>query len=113
MMRRSPECCKLIGVMATRKSAHVTRILVADDNHRVRWVFARKLRSAGYSVSEAKSGAEALALLRGVHYRLLVLDLDMRASDGFDVMKTVRADFPHVLVLVTSGYMHGILLRAA
>jgi len=113
-MQVSPNILHTLGVMATRRSrSRVSRILVADDNPLVRRKFAKKLRSAGYSVSEAKSGDEALSLLRGMHYRLLVLDLDMRGSDGFDVLKAVRANFPHLLVMVFSGYMHGILLEAA
>jgi CheY-like chemotaxis protein len=114
VMRESPEWSKLQCVMATRKpSARVSRILVADDDPRTRKLFVKKLRSAGYAVSEARSGTEALSLLRGMHYRLLVLDLDMPDSDGFEVLKTVRSDFPHLLVLVVSGYMHGVLLKAA
>jgi len=101
-------------MMAIRKSLHrVARILVADDEPEICKLFAGQLRSAGYSVSEAQSGAEALRLLRGNAFDLLVLDLDMPDIDGFEVLKIVRSEFPHLQVLVVSGYLEGSLLQAA
>lgn len=100
--------------MAVRKTPYqASRILVADKNPRVRKLYARRLRTAGYSVSEAKSGREALELLRDMRFRLLVLDLDMPDSNGFGVLKTLRADFPHIQVLAVTGYMRGALAEAA
>jgi len=102
--------------MAVRESTvRISRILVADDDPLVRKLFAKKLRSAGYSVSEAKSGPEALSLLRRMHFRLLVLDLDMPddGTDGFEILKFVRTELPHLQVLVISGYLRGALLEAA
>ena len=109
-----PRVVQTTGVPAARKTTcTLNRVLIADDDPQVRKLFARKLRSAGYSVSEAKTGAEAVILLRGMRFRLLVLDLDMPDTDGFGVLKTVRSEFPYVQVLVVSGYMQGVLLRAA
>lgn len=89
------------------------RILVADDDAQVRKFFVGELRSAGYTVSEAESGAEVLELLRALHVRVLVLDLDMPETDGFEILKVVRTGYPHIRVVVVSGYMQGTLLKAA
>ena len=89
------------------------QILVADDEPAVRGLFAKQLRSAGYCVSEAESGLEALRLLREISFQLLVLDLEMPEIDGFEVLKIVRAEFPGLQVLVISGYLEGVLLKAA
>jgi len=94
-------------------SRSITRILVADGDPHVRRLFARKLRYAGYQVNAVKSGGEALRLLRAMCYRLLVLNLDMPGIDGFDVLKAVRSELPHVQVLVVSGYRQSALLEAA
>jgi len=90
-----------------------SRILVADDDFQVRRLFATKLKEAGYSVSETSSGRQALDILRSKRFQALVLDLDMPDTDGFDVLKAVRSEMPHLRVLVVSGYMQGQLLRAA
>jgi CheY-like chemotaxis protein len=96
-----------------KKAAAGPRILVVDDDPQVRRLFARKLRSAGYSVSEAQSGRQALDVLRGSRFDLLVLDLEMPDTDGFEVLKSMRSEQPHLRVLVISGYMQGGLLKAA
>jgi CheY-like chemotaxis protein len=100
--------------MAQPKSiSRVSRILVADDDLQVRKLFTRKLKSAGYDVSEAGTGQQALATLRSTRFQVLVLDLDMPDTDGFSVLKAVRSEMPHLRVLVISGYMQGQLLEAA
>src|SRR5947209_611255 len=99
--------------MTARRPVRPARILVADDDPQVRKLFARKLRSAGYSVTEAKTGDETLATLRHSRFRLVVLDLDMPGTDGFEVLKTARTEWPHLRVLVVSGFMKGALLEAA
>jgi DNA-binding NarL/FixJ family response regulator len=50
-----------------------------------------------------------------MHFRLLVLDLDMPddGTDGFEILKMVRTELPHLQVLVISGYLRGALLEAA
>jgi DNA-binding NtrC family response regulator len=100
--------------MAKRKTVlNVSRILVAADDPGVGNLFARKLRSTRYSVSEAKSGAETLRLLRSMRFQVLVLDLDMPDTDGFQVLKVVKTQHPSVRVLAISGYRNGVLLKAA
>jgi CheY-like chemotaxis protein len=79
-----------------------SRILVADNEPQVRKLFSRKLKSAGYTVSEAGSGGKTLDLLRSTRFDVLVLDLDMPGADGFDVLKVVRSEMPHLRVLVVS-----------
>lgn len=91
------------------------RILLADDDPHVRRLFAGQLRSAGYRVIEAQSGLEALSLLRGLPFQLLVLDLDLKLPDidGFEVLKIVRSEFPRLQILALSSYLQGALLKAA
>ena len=89
------------------------RILVVDDDPQVRELLAVLLESAGYNVSRAESGREALESLRRDRFDVMVLDLDMSGLDGFDVLKVTRSEFTHLQVLVVSGYLDGALLKAA
>ena len=61
---------------------HTDHILVVDDQPSVRELFCRALRSAGYSVSEASTVAEARALLDSSAYGfdLVVTDMIMPRS---------------------------------
>ena len=98
--------------MSTPRSLEITPILVVDDDAEIRGTFVEKLENAGYSVRNAKSGAEALRFLRKSHYGVLVLSLDMRNSDSFRILKAVKTEHPGVHVLAVSG-SNGILLQAA
>ena len=71
-------------------SAEVQRVLVVDDTPlNVRLVEAC-LVSAGYEVTMASSGAEALALFEGCKPDLVLLDIVMPGMDGFQVISRLR-----------------------
>jgi CheY-like chemotaxis protein len=88
-------------------------ILVVDDEPPIRSLFTAILQDAGFFVSEATTGRQALHLLEERYFELVILDLSMPDIDGFDLLKIVRQELPHVKVLVISGYMQGPMLEAA
>jgi CheY-like chemotaxis protein len=77
-------------------------VVVADDDDSVRALIARILRGSGYTVLEARSSDEALAL--GEAPELLVADLVMPSTGGVDLADAMRARIPGLHVLFTSGY---------
>jgi CheY-like chemotaxis protein len=90
------------------------RILVVDDDPQALKLLSRILARGGYEVHTAESGRRGLDLLETAEpFDLLVLDLNMPAPDGFDVLKQVRATQPGLRTLVISGFMGGALLAAA
>jgi CheY-like chemotaxis protein len=88
-------------------------ILIGDDEQRVLSLFERLLREEGYSVTAVDSGEAVLKVLREQPVDLLVLDLSMPETDGFDVLKCLRTQRPELPILVISGYMEGALLKAS
>jgi CheY-like chemotaxis protein len=81
-------------------------VLIVEDDDRVRRLTARRLRDLGYRVLEAGHGAEALAVLAGTPaVELVFSDLVMPGGmSGFDLARQVRQHFPHMRVILTSGY---------
>jgi two-component system, cell cycle sensor histidine kinase and response regulator CckA len=77
-------------------------VLVADDDDAVRTLIARILRGSGYTVLEARSSDEAMAL--GDDLELLVADLVMPSTGGVELAEAMRARIPGLHVLFTSGY---------
>lgn len=77
-------------------------VLVADDDDAVRALIARILRGSGYTVLEACTSDEALAL--GNDLELLVADLVMPSIGGVELADAMRARIPGLHVLFTSGY---------
>ncbi len=65
-------------------------ILVVDDDRNLRKIIQTNLELAGYDVSSAASGDEALRILDGMQPDLVVLDVMMPAMDGYEVARRIR-----------------------
>lgn len=79
-------------------------ILLVEDEDPVRLFSARALRSKGYIVTEARTGAAALEILAERTFDLLVTDMMMPEVDGATLIKTARVDMPELPVVCISGY---------
>lgn len=71
--------------MAERRSAHKAHILVVDEDRVVRATIGRGLAQAGYRVSEAASGEEALQRARESPPDVALLDMRMPGMSGLEV----------------------------
>lgn len=94
-------------------SARARRILVVDDDPMVATTVQRVLRPEGYDVDVALSGADALTRAREHHPDLVVLDVMMPGTDGFDVCRQLRAEASIPILLLTarggtSDRVHGL-----
>jgi two-component system sensor histidine kinase/response regulator len=69
-----------------------TRVLVADDSAVVRAVVRQTLEAEGYAVAEATDGEQAIERCRSDAPDLLLLDIRMPHTDGFEVLTALRAD---------------------
>ena len=67
------------------------RVLVVDDEPDIVALVAYHLAKAGYRVSTAGNGADALTAARDEHPALIVLDLMLPAMSGFEVLEQLRA----------------------
>ncbi|MEX2276521.1 MAG: PAS domain-containing protein [Cucumibacter sp.] len=94
------------GVAKVRDLTGDERILIVEDEESVRAFSARALQSAGYTVHEAATGAEALEVLREIEGRidLLISDVVMPEMDGPELLAHVRRNYPGVKVIFVSGY---------
>jgi len=67
-------------------------ILVVDDNAEIRDVTRTILESAGYRVTTAASGRDALARARESFFDLVLLDIEMAGMDGWETLRLFKAD---------------------
>ncbi len=79
-------------------------ILVVDDDDMVRSALCRTLRSAGYRVVDATSGAAALELLARAPVDVVVSDHLMPEMTGLDLLKRVHDRYPDVLRIIVTGH---------
>ena len=70
----------------------MTRILVAEDERRIRELLVDTLCDAGYDVIEAEDGGEALAKVGQEHPDLVLLDVMMPVLDGFQLLEQLKND---------------------
>jgi CheY-like chemotaxis protein/anti-sigma regulatory factor (Ser/Thr protein kinase) len=91
----------------------MSRILVADDDRITRHVLRKVLTSAGFTVTLAKDGVDALKLLRHRRFDLLLLDVWMPRMNGLDLLERLRTrkSRPRVVVM-TSDEAPETLLEA-
>ncbi len=83
----------LQAALNTLVSREVPHIAIVDDHEPARILLRRVLQSLGeFTISEASNGTEAIALARKEHPDLILLDLMMPGTDGFEVIETLRAD---------------------
>jgi two-component system cell cycle sensor histidine kinase/response regulator CckA len=81
-------------------------VLVVDDDDAVRKTTARLVRSLGYQVLDASSGAQAFArcAAHGARIDLLLCDIVMPGEDGLDVASALMKARPELRVVFMSGY---------
>jgi two-component system, OmpR family, alkaline phosphatase synthesis response regulator PhoP len=68
------------------------RILIADDEPNIVISLEYLMKRAGYEVSIARDGQEAIDAIRRERPRLVLLDVMMPKKSGFDVCQELRAD---------------------
>jgi CheY-like chemotaxis protein len=85
--------------------ADAMKVLVVEDDPFVREMAVTGLENAGFVVTEAASGGEALNFLHaGIAVDALLTDIRLPGADGWTVAKAYRERFPNLPVLYVTGY---------
>lgn len=79
-------------------------ICVVDDEPAILNTLSSILEDEGYQVTAAKSGVEALKLVRTDLPDLMMLDIWMPDLDGLETLKRLRQQFPTLPVIMMSGH---------
>lgn len=94
---------RLVSTIGSAVTPGSGSILVVDDNPDIRSMVERGLQAAGFTVSTAANGDEALLRIRAEPPALMVLDLIMPQMDGFEVLDRVRKAGHEFPVVVLTG----------
>jgi len=79
-------------------------ILVVDDEEALRTVLSSELSSEGYLVDTASDGDEAITILQGKSFDLVLLDIKMPRVDGFEVLKFIKKTNPAMKVIMLTAF---------
>lgn len=81
------------------------RLLVAEDDSEMRALLHKTLTHEGFEVVSVPNGHEALKKLHeDSNYCILISDVRMPHKDGEALVPEVTRDYPHIKVIMISGY---------
>jgi two-component system, chemotaxis family, chemotaxis protein CheY len=78
-------------------------VLIVDDDVELRTLLSRVFARAGFTVSEARDGAEGLQLALAGRPDLVVTDIVMPRQDGLGLVAGLRAQWPAARIIAMSG----------
>jgi two-component system, chemotaxis family, chemotaxis protein CheY len=80
----------------------MTRILAVDDSPSMRDMVRIALSGAGFQVTQAADGAEALEIARKDSFDLVLSDVNMPRMDGISLIRALRAEanYKHTPILM-------------
>ena len=84
------------------------RILIIDDEKEIRDILKMYLESAGYKVTEANDGEEAINKMKEganlLQVGLIITDIRMPKVDGVEAIDYIRGNAPSIPIIVLTGY---------
>lgn len=88
------------------------RILLVEDDAKVRDVFSQLFTEFNCILFEAEDGEKAVHLIQNHSFDLIFLDLQLPKIDGIDVFKEVKKHRPTTPVMVISGFLDENVINA-
>ncbi len=79
------------------------RVLVVDDEYLIRWAVGRSLADAGYDVTSAEDGLEAIQTAMKENFDFVITDVDMPGMGGWELLERLLELKNPPRVIVTSG----------
>ncbi|MBS3886769.1 MAG: response regulator transcription factor [Dethiobacter sp.] len=78
------------------------KVLVVDDESKIRRILQQILLKEGFAVVEAENGREALACFLAEKPDLVILDIMMPEMDGFDFLRTIRKKYDTPVIILSA-----------
>ena len=82
----------------------MNKILIVDDEKKMRHILQIMLEQKGYRTDQASNGAEALELIKTFHYAMVITDLKMPVMDGIELIHEIKKIDPDYPVVVLTAY---------
>ena len=77
--------------------------LLVEDDPALRDMLCKTLQRAGFTVVTAVHGVDALVQMRSLSADVVVTDILMPEMDGFELIRTLHAKWPHLPIVAMSG----------
>ncbi len=80
----------------------MSKILIVDDDDKIRLIIRKYAEAEKYEVDEAKDGMEALLKVRANNYDLIILDVIMPKLDGFEACRSIK-EIKNIPIIMVSA----------
>ncbi len=81
----------------------MAKLLVADDDHLVRWSLEKLLALHGHAVHSVDSAAAAIDAVKGGDYQVVITDYAMPEPNGLEILRCVKTNSPKTHVILITG----------
>lgn len=81
----------------------MSKVLIVDDEERIRDIIKTYLEFDNFEVSEAENGQEALDALATEDYECVVLDVMMPVMDGYEALAHIREEYENLPVIMLTA----------
>jgi DNA-binding NtrC family response regulator len=82
----------------------MNRILIVDDEANIRLLYSQELMDEGYEVDTAGTIAEALDLLKGNSYSVVLLDIKLKNESGLDLLQNLVKERNDMAVILSTAF---------
>ena len=79
-------------------------VWVVDDDDSIRWVLNRAFEKAGFTTRDFANGELLLDALKSAQPNVIVSDIRMPGTDGFDVLSEVNTRFEHLPIVIMTAH---------
>ena len=81
----------------------MARILIVDDEDKMRHLLSIMLSRRGYAIEQAANGLEALAIMENTPFDMIISDIKMPQMDGIELLRKIQEmDDPCPVVFITA-----------
>jgi two-component system response regulator HydG len=82
----------------------MSNILIIDDEIGICLIMSKFLTKNGYQTTTAESGATAFEELKKQKFDLVLSDFRLEDTDGREILRRIKAEYPEVIVIIVSGF---------
>lgn len=81
------------------------KLLVIDDEEKIRKVLRKQLSRVGYNVEEAKNGKETFSILKKQTFETIICDIKMPGFSGVEILEHVKKNYNTIPVIILTGFV--------
>lgn len=89
------------------------RIMIVDDNSRMRRMIASLIDDLAEEIIECRDGSEAIPVYHERRPDWVFMDIDMKSVDGIEATRQIRIAFPDARIVMLTNYDESDLRAAA